>query len=76
MRGDLSDEHPLRVREVLGLIPPDLPLQLDVKSYVRRSLAERTTQRACDIIREHGTGRRIEVISFFREILREFGAHD
>jgi len=39
-------------------------------------LAERTTQRACDIIREHGTGRRIEVISFIREILREFGAHD
>jgi glycerophosphoryl diester phosphodiesterase len=65
LKGDVSDEHPLRLREVLELIPPDLPLQLDVKSYVRQSLAERTTQRACDIIREHGTADRIEVISFF-----------
>jgi glycerophosphoryl diester phosphodiesterase len=65
MSGDVSDESPLRLREVLDLIPSDLPLQVDVKSYVRHELAERTTQRACDIIREHGTGDRFEVISFF-----------
>jgi glycerophosphoryl diester phosphodiesterase len=65
IKGEVSDERPLRLREVLEAIPSDLPLQLDVKSYVRQTLAERTTQRACDIVREHGTGDRIEVISFF-----------
>jgi glycerophosphoryl diester phosphodiesterase len=65
LKGELSDERPLRLREVLELIPPDLPLQLDIKSYVRQTLAERTSLRACDIVREHGTGDRIEVISFF-----------
>jgi glycerophosphoryl diester phosphodiesterase len=65
LKGEVSDERPLRLREVLDRIPPDLPLQLDIKSYVDQKVAERTTQKACDIVREHGTGDRIEVISFF-----------
>jgi glycerophosphoryl diester phosphodiesterase len=63
--GELSDEHPLRLRTVLDLIPPDLPFQLDIKAYADMDLVERTTRRACEIVREHGTADRIEVISFF-----------
>jgi glycerophosphoryl diester phosphodiesterase len=63
--GDVSDEHPLRLRAVLDLIPRELPLQLDVKAYADPELADRTTARACEITKEHGTDDRIEVISFF-----------
>jgi glycerophosphoryl diester phosphodiesterase len=63
--GEISDQHPLRLRAVLDLIPPDLPLQLDVKAYADVELAGRTTARACEIAKKHGTDDRIEVISFF-----------
>ena len=63
--GEVSDEHPLRLRAVLDLIPRGLPLQLDVKAYADPELADRTTARACEITKEHGTDDRIEVISFF-----------
>jgi glycerophosphoryl diester phosphodiesterase len=63
--GEVTDEHPLRLRAVLDLIPPDLPLQLDVKAYADPELVNRTTARACKITKEHGTDKRIEVISFF-----------
>jgi glycerophosphoryl diester phosphodiesterase len=64
-KGEISDEHPLRLRSVLDLIPPALPLQLDVKAYADLDLVRRTTQRACEIGREHGTAERVELISFF-----------
>jgi glycerophosphoryl diester phosphodiesterase len=73
-RGDVSDETPLRLGQVLDVIPPDLPLQLDVKAYADHDLARRTTRRACEIAQEHGTQDRIEIISFFTggcEIARE-----
>lgn len=63
--GEISDEQPLRLRSVLDRIPPDLPLQLDVKAYADEPLVERTTARACEIAKEHGTSDRIELISFF-----------
>jgi glycerophosphoryl diester phosphodiesterase len=63
--GEVSDEHPLRLRALLDLIPRGLPLQLDIKTYADPDLAERTTARACEIAKEHGTEDRIEVISFF-----------
>ena len=63
--GGISNERPLRLRAVLDLIPPDLPLQLDVKAYADLPLARRTTALACEIVKEHGTDDRIEVISFF-----------
>jgi glycerophosphoryl diester phosphodiesterase len=63
--GEISDEHPLRLRAVLDLIPEDLPLQLDVKAYADPELVDRTTARACEIAKEHGTDDRIELISFF-----------
>jgi glycerophosphoryl diester phosphodiesterase len=63
--GEISEEHPLRLRSVLEIIPPDLPFQLDIKAYADIELVERTTRRACEVVREHGTADRIEVISFF-----------
>jgi glycerophosphoryl diester phosphodiesterase len=66
-KGEVSEEHPLRLRTVLDLIPPDLPIQLDIKAYVDRELVERTTRRACEIAHEHGTADRITVISFFTD---------
>ena len=63
--GDISDEHPLRLRAVLDLVPHDLPLQLDVKAYADEPLVERTTARACETAKQHGTADRIDVISFF-----------
>lgn len=74
--GEISDEAPLRLRQVLEAIPPDLPLQLDIKAYADHALAHRTTERACEIVREHGTSDRIEVISFFTggcEVANEHG---
>jgi glycerophosphoryl diester phosphodiesterase len=64
-KGEISDQHPLRLRAVLDLIPADLPLQLDVKAYADPELVDRTTGRACEIAKEHGTDGRIELISFF-----------
>jgi glycerophosphoryl diester phosphodiesterase len=63
--GEASDQHPLRLRAVLDLIPPELPLQLDVKAYADPDLVDRTTARACETAKEHGTDDRIELISFF-----------
>jgi glycerophosphoryl diester phosphodiesterase len=63
--GEVSDEPPLRLRQLLELIPPELPLQLDVKAYADYELVDRTTERACLIVKEHGTADRIEIISFF-----------
>jgi glycerophosphoryl diester phosphodiesterase len=63
--GGISDQRPLRLRAVLDLIPPDLPLQLDVKAYADPALVDRTTARACEIAKDHGTDDRIELISFF-----------
>ena len=74
--GDLSDQHPLRLRTVLDLIPPTLPLQLDVKAYADHALVDRTTARACEIAKGHGTPDRIEVISFFTTGCLVAGNHD
>src|SRR5947208_7863043 len=57
--GEVSDQHPLRLRAVLDLIPPELPLQLDVKAYADPELVDRTTDRACEITKEHGADDRI-----------------
>ena len=51
--------------QVLEVIPRDLPFQLDVKAYADHELARRTAERACEVMREHGTAARAEVISFF-----------
>ena len=61
--GHPTDQHPLTVDELLALIPPDLPLQLEVKAHADPHLAARTARLICD---RHGRRERhrLEVISF------------
>jgi glycerophosphoryl diester phosphodiesterase len=63
--GEPSEEHPMSLEQVLEIIPRDLPFQLDVKAYADHELACRTAERACEVMRGHGTAERAEVISFF-----------
>ncbi|HSJ17473.1 MAG TPA: glycerophosphodiester phosphodiesterase [Solirubrobacterales bacterium] len=63
--GESSDQHPMALEEVLEIIPDQIPYQLDVKAYADHGLARRTAERACEIVRAHGTGERAELISFF-----------
>lgn len=65
--GEPSDQRPLSLEEVLCLLPPGLPLQLDVKAYADPELARQTAQRCCEVAIAHGTADRVEVISFFTE---------
>lgn len=63
--GEPENAHPMTLEEVLDVIPPTLPFQLDVKAYADHRLARRTATRACEVLRAHGTEERAEVISFF-----------
>jgi glycerophosphoryl diester phosphodiesterase len=63
--GEPSDEHPMSLEQVLAIIPPNLPFQLDVKAYADRELARRTAERAAEAMLGHGTAERADVISFF-----------
>jgi glycerophosphoryl diester phosphodiesterase len=63
--GEPSDEHPMGLEEVLDAIPRDLAFQLDVKAYADHELARRTAERACEVVRGHGSADRVEIISFF-----------
>ena len=65
--GRPSDDRPMRLSELLELLPAELRLQLDVKAYADCELATRTARRCCEIAREHGTAARVEVISFFSD---------
>jgi glycerophosphoryl diester phosphodiesterase len=63
--GEPSDDRPMRLVELLEMLPSELPLQLDVKAYADTELAVRTARRCCEIARERGVASRVEVISFF-----------
>jgi glycerophosphoryl diester phosphodiesterase len=63
--GEPSDQKPMPLEQVLEIVPRELPLQLDVKAYADHELARRTAERACGVMREHGTEGRAEIISFF-----------
>lgn len=63
--GKPSDQHPMTLGRVLEIIPEGIPLQLDVKAYADHELAQRTAERACEVVRAHGTADRAELISFF-----------
>lgn len=64
-QGGPSDQTPMRLSEVLELIPPHLPLQLDAKAYADVELARRTAAACCRIAAALGRADQIEVISFF-----------
>jgi len=63
--GEPSDQNPMLLTELLERIPSGLPLQVDVKAYVDLDLVQRTVERACAALHEHGTAERAEILSFF-----------
>jgi glycerophosphoryl diester phosphodiesterase len=72
--GAVVDEGPMRLAELLDLLPGDLPLQLEVKAHADRALAARTARVLCERCRaERG---RLEVISFHSSACATAAAHD
>jgi glycerophosphoryl diester phosphodiesterase len=63
--GEPSDQRPMLLEELLERIPPAIPLQLDVKAYANQEVVRHTVERACDVLRGHGTDQRAEILSFF-----------
>jgi len=63
--GTPSDERPLILDELLGLAPPSVTLQLEVKAHADGALARRTALALCERLRHHHARERIEVISFW-----------
>ena len=60
--GELTDQRPLGLAELLDLVPDDVLLQLEVKAHADPALAARTAARICASCRaEHD---RLELISF------------
>jgi glycerophosphoryl diester phosphodiesterase len=63
--GEPSDQRMATLREGLQAIPPDLTVQLDVKTYGDWDLARLTAERCCEIAAELGRSEQIELVSFF-----------
>jgi glycerophosphoryl diester phosphodiesterase len=74
-QGGPSDQSPLLLRQVLEIIPSDLPLQLDIKAYADIELAQRTAEACCQTSAEVGRASQIEVISFFTPACEAAVAH-
>lgn len=71
--GAVVDEGPMRLAELLDLLPADLPLQLEVKAHADRALAARTARVLCE--RCHAERGRLEVISFHSSACATAAAH-
>jgi glycerophosphoryl diester phosphodiesterase len=63
--GTPSDERPLILDDLLGLAPPSVTLQLEVKAHADGALARRTALALCERLCHHHARERIEVISFW-----------
>jgi glycerophosphoryl diester phosphodiesterase len=74
--GRLSLEAPLRLAELLELVPADMTLQLEIKAHADPSLARETTRAVCGAVARHPGRQRVEIISFFTsacELAAELG---
>jgi glycerophosphoryl diester phosphodiesterase len=74
-QGGPSDQSPLLLGQVLEIIPSDLPLQLDIKTYADIELTRRTAEACCRTAAEVGRASQIEVISFFTPACEAAVAH-
>jgi glycerophosphoryl diester phosphodiesterase len=63
--GEPSGERPLRLEQLLELVPPGMPLQLEIKAHADPALARETTRAVCRQLTGASTSRRVEIISFF-----------
>jgi glycerophosphoryl diester phosphodiesterase len=65
--GRPSREQPLRLAELLDLVPHDTFLQLEVKAHADPALALATTREICRQLAQHACRDRTEVISFYSQ---------
>ncbi len=63
--GRLPLEAPLRLTELLELVPPGMTLQLEIKAHADPSLARETTRAVCRAVARHPGRQRVEIISFY-----------
>jgi glycerophosphoryl diester phosphodiesterase len=63
--GESSDEHPMRLDELLERVGGGLPLQVDIKAYADERLARETAKAACELVARHDASGWVEVLSFF-----------
>jgi glycerophosphoryl diester phosphodiesterase len=68
-------ERPMTLDELLGNVPPDLPIQVEVKAHADAQLARRTTEVACERCRRGPDRRRLELISFHSVACATAAAH-
>ncbi len=61
--GKPTGERPLRLEQLLELVPPGMPLQLEIKAHADPALARETTRAVCRQLTS--TPHRVEIISFF-----------
>ncbi len=74
--GRLSREKPLRLAELLELVPEGMALQLEIKAHADPALACETTRAVCRQLARQQTPHRVEIISFFTsacELAAELG---
>ena len=65
--GRPSRERPLRLGELLDLVPEGIALQLEIKAHADPALARATTREVCRQLAGHPCRERTEVISFYSE---------
>jgi glycerophosphoryl diester phosphodiesterase len=63
--GGPSDERPLRLGELLDLVPRDVALQLEIKAHADPTLARETTRAVLHQLNTASERDRVEIISFF-----------
>jgi glycerophosphoryl diester phosphodiesterase len=63
--GQVSVERPLRLAELLELVPANMALQLEIKAHADPTLACETARAVCGQVRQAQTSQRVEIISFY-----------
>ena len=65
--GKPSQQRPMLLDELLGLAPPDLTLQIEIKAHADPTLAVRTARAVCERLAEHPARARSEILSFWSD---------
>jgi glycerophosphoryl diester phosphodiesterase len=67
-------ERPLRVEELLDLVPPTMTVQLDVKAHADVALARRTVTALAALLARRADAGRVEVLSFHAAAVEQAAA--
>jgi glycerophosphoryl diester phosphodiesterase len=65
--GRPTGERPLRLAELLELVPAGIALQLEIKAHADPALARATTREVCRRLQGHPARERVEIISFYSD---------